>query len=974
MASFSNNAVKQLYDALDKGDFKRGLKLCKKHKRPTPEMRALEAHALERTGKREDALKISQSLLEGLSRTAVPEWIVCSHLAMVLRNLGRDDLVTQVFLVASSKASPDLESYMINLFLAYGRESKYLEQQRTAMKMARQFKKPQYSLWNATAMVLQVETKATDKGPLLLTMATRILLKALETFPKDSGQASELYIYILEKQGNFKGAIEAMTTLADPASGRLKSSSMLPVERLKLLSRLHKQVGTFEAAQETLKSLLLTVDSDDWNAYESLIDLTMEECKSEVDPVAASEKLKGLHSFFQKVQREVSEERRARGPVLAFVALEHAARTFRRSSGSGGQESWEVVMVNGQSVELGDTSGAHLLEKMVTYIGIFGTKTCCFSDLRKYLSDFTENSDGKVSDEVRGKFLQYLRELGKEHELKDEGKNLEMGIARKHVYTYTLVNQLLVYLGYVGNEQELVESLVRQWSLSLKYNPGSGETEAAGKAKSAKSMREVQCGDTLMLMATNILMNVASKSESALGRRQHLLEALGMLHYGLEKSPYNFQLKLSALKCYESIAVFMPAISIFSTLKTKHIQLDTLSHLIFDCALNSGNTRFICSQSEQVQRFHIKNERDLLDASKTAFRHNNVMQIFEFMKFKNMMSRSHRRCRAMVEIAYREIFLDHTSFKDQQAFIALSVGGAGESNKTSTSAVFNTSASFLDNLEMTEDDGVRLSFRPETDENSNEKLKRVSEVKKIVRYLKVMFALEKGELSLIDSMLDSKLAAGTGFEESVSYNIFTGVRYALEKDEGLSGKSIKYLGAVVVSLGQNHQLSQEALQAGKGTNALHDALLTPCVKFIKYCFPVIVYCLQLLISKKEELRGTQKKNKIKSGNAGAENPSTLLKQMNLVFDNFDLYLKGMSNVFSVEQNRLSEMKTSDVNAAVGFDVAEAVCKSIVEQDARYELVFQKICDGQLDNMASMVTSFDSARQALNNCRKMLKNV
>ena len=96
--------------------------------------------------------------------------------------------------------------------------------------------------------------------------------------------------------------------------------------------------------------------------------------------------------------------------------------------------------------------------------------------------------------------------------------------------------------------------------------------------------------------------------------------------------------------------------------------------------------------------------------------------------------------------------------------------------------------------------------------------------------------------------------------------------------------------------------------------------------------------------------------------------------MNLVFDNFDLYLKGMSNVFSVEQNRLSEMKTSDVNAAVGFDVAEAVCKSIVEQDARYKLVFQKICDGQLDNMASMVTSFDSARQALNNCRKMLKNV
>ena len=120
-----------------------------------------------------------------------------------------------------------------------------------------------------------------------------------------------------------------------------------------------------------------------------------------------------------------------------------------------------------------------------------------------------------------------------------------------------------------------------------------------------------------------------------------------------------------------------------------------------------------------------------------------MAQIFEFTKFQKMMSRSHRRCRAMVEIAYREIFVDHGSFKEQQAFILSSIEGEVE-NESSTNAIFKTSDEFLDRLEMTEDDGVRLTFRAESNKFENIKTKRVNELKKMIRYLKILYGLESG--------------------------------------------------------------------------------------------------------------------------------------------------------------------------------------------------------------------------------------
>ena len=92
------------------------------------------------------------------------------------------------------------------------------------------------------------------------------------------------------------------------------------------------------------------------------------------------------------------------------------------------------------------------------------------------------------------------------------------------------------------------------------------------------------------------------------------------------------------------------------------------------------------------------------------------------------------------------------------------------------------------------------------------------------------------------------VGAAVGFEEIVGYNLFMGVRFALET---IFSKILFNTLKLQLQHHENLRLLKEFSQSGVGASSLHDTFLTSCAKFINYCFPVIIYCLQYLLQRKK---------------------------------------------------------------------------------------------------------------------------
>ena len=91
---------------------------------------------------------------------------------------------------------------------------------------------------------------------------------------------------------------------------------------------------------------------------------------------------------------------------------------------------------------------------------------------------------------------------------------------------------------------------------------------------------------------------------------------------------------------------------IYRSLSVKYIQLDTLSYLIFDNAINSCACTTLRDECNKILTFHKNQDRQIDDAMQTAYLHNNAMQVFEFTKFRNKMKKSNRRLRSAIETTY----------------------------------------------------------------------------------------------------------------------------------------------------------------------------------------------------------------------------------------------------------------------------------------------------------------------------------
>ena len=267
----------------------------------------------------------------------------------------------------------------------------------------------------------------------------------------------------------------------------------------------------------------------------------------------------------------------------------------------------------------------------------------------------------EASKSVKDEFIQFLKATINQtndkirlhlnnKEASSEDDMAEKRHLKKELQKYIFSMQTLLYVDYDFHdfEEDVASILVRQWKDTLPLNEGvSG------------GQREVQCGDTLLILASQVLHSrlTGSPGANTIGKKQFninapLINILSILHYGLKHSMYNFHFKLFILHLYERLCCFDDAMDVYKSLSVKYIQLDTLSYLIFDNALNSCACTILKDECNKILTFHKNQDRQIDDAMQTAYLHNNAMQVFEFTKFRNKMKKSNRRLRSAIETTY----------------------------------------------------------------------------------------------------------------------------------------------------------------------------------------------------------------------------------------------------------------------------------------------------------------------------------
>lgn len=83
---------------------------------------------------------------------------------------------------------------------------------------------------------------------------------------------------------------------------------------------------------------------------------------------------------------------------------------------------------------------------------------------------------------------------------------------------------------------------------------------------------EMQYGDEFVILASHLLLDLYIQHKDT----DYLIQAVTLLEMALEKSVYNFQIKLILVRLYTLLGVYLRPLEIYRTMEIKQIQFDTM--------------------------------------------------------------------------------------------------------------------------------------------------------------------------------------------------------------------------------------------------------------------------------------------------------------------------------------------------------------------------------------------------------------
>lgn len=185
-----------------------------------------------------------------------------------------------------------------------------------------------------------------------------------------------------------------------------------------------------------------------------------------------------------------------------------------------------------------------------------------------------------------------------------------------------LASEPIAQTGQLNDQLQLLTTSLLTYSESLKLGGELKETDN-------------QYGDDLLLIAAQQSANIASQ-----GHLPGLRQVIVLLEYALTKSKHNFQFHLLLIKLYKRLGAWSLAQKHFSALSIKHIQRDTLSHVLLQSSTLEYISPLQVTTLKESQNIYFANQVETPDIICQAYEHRTYSKISEFLKYQERLAKS----------------------------------------------------------------------------------------------------------------------------------------------------------------------------------------------------------------------------------------------------------------------------------------------------------------------------------------------
>ena len=669
--------VEHIYDALDAQNYKQSLKLCTAllSKSDDALVRSLKALSLLRLGRTDESLSLCRAFIasvremgerassaRGASRAAIGAHLdtaAVSTFAGVLRAAGCAQEATALY-ESSYVVEAHNEDVGIALFEALMGGGDWGGAQRHALRLYRTFGSRRYVLWAATGLVVQADAMAPAVGgglareaaaacvasPPLLPEQTKLLTLAAAMLKREAPQLQgeghqklrsallAMQLETLSRLGDVNGQIEILEGAETAA--QLEAS---PEERLGKLANLHETNGAWAKAYECHKTVLEGGlegglegsggdggNPDSWQALEGIVRCALAMSASTPPPPDANALQEEAAALLERLQKA---NPRLRGPVLARISQCHRLMLGSDSYASGAGTLAPLAPGPSAGVDA-------FVDALQVYFAQFAQKTCAALDVAPYLWSLRGNPPAQ---------LKLMSPLVSAHGIRP----LPLSETPTHPASVTppFVDVGALYRFCTACAFLVASGSTEDWAPSERMRVAGAWMErwaAAAPLSAHLDERERKHADALPLLAAEVLLArpPGEWMYSAVAvRRQPLVRmvsALVGLRLARKAAPANPQLSLYAIQACLSLNLPSEASALWQICDIKHIQLESLSHLLLPGLLSIGALPQASTLLRAVGRFGRDGLKEIPTAVLTAYNCDNLTQVLDFLSFARSLS------------------------------------------------------------------------------------------------------------------------------------------------------------------------------------------------------------------------------------------------------------------------------------------------------------------------------------------------
>lgn len=660
--------LKGVYDALDHGNWKSCLKLCTAFLQKQPGhalCKALHAVALERCGRRDEAIRLSEE--SWISAIGVDDTVLTT-VQVVYRRCRQFSLITKMY-EAALTSEPDNEEYAIALFSAALHNDEFARAQQVATKLYSKHKKCKFLHWVIVALLLQARAGA---PPTVLDLAAMMLRKApMKTELLQGGQPvpfkrEQLYLLLLHldvliMQRKYAAAME----LFEACQAFVKLPSDVSALRIQLcLEGGQPREAAKEARARVLRS------PGDWGAAREYVRLAFE-C-----PAPDGLPLRGSAASPDHGARLRPRDGKAFPCLLALEAVE--------THGTA-DEVWNALLLFKhvqQSAEYTCEQGATKLRP--------GSRTARLAQLELRRRAFCANeaacpSPLAVAGSSTGSAVPTWRAAVADADWNEFATSIQEYIVRfiHNNHCFFDVRPFLVLLGDVEsaallasldshvlangtchdsatNIARLRRALMRSPWKALDGNLEEAAAEVQRLLSNPARQHDRDQGndsdvalpsEEFVLLAAVTLLDMDSKScsGSQSGATLYGLDALALADMAISQFPHAFQFRVLLVLMYGTLGLASAMLRWYGTLDVKNIQHESLSYLVFDSLCAVGCHDDLSEACRSIIQFHEDIDKDGLEALHATLQNGVFHRTPEYLEALRCASRSILWGRAVVE-------------------------------------------------------------------------------------------------------------------------------------------------------------------------------------------------------------------------------------------------------------------------------------------------------------------------------------